>query len=127
MDSTRGEAAVRPRRKAQYSHQVFLLALSVCYTVDEISVVKLNRILCFKVATRWYRAPELLFGARVYDTAVDMWGAGCVAAECLLNEPIFPGRSDIDQASKSLNELALPSSHSCSWWMYIHTGTILLS
>ncbi len=60
-------------------------------------------ITLIQVATRWYRAPELLFGARQYDTAVDMWGVGCVAAELILNEPIFPGRSDIDQASKSYN------------------------
>lgn len=35
------------------------------------------------VATRWYRAPELLYGARSYGPAVDMWAAGCVFAELL--------------------------------------------
>lgn len=35
------------------------------------------------VATRWYRAPELLFGAREYSSAVDVWAAGCMLAELL--------------------------------------------
>nr|XP_046175562.1 cyclin-dependent kinase-like 4 isoform X2 [Oncorhynchus gorbuscha] len=46
------------------------------------------------VATRWYRAPELLVG----DTkAVDVWAAGCLFVEMLTGEPLFPGDSDIDQ------------------------------
>ena len=35
------------------------------------------------VATRWYRAPELLYGARSYGRAVDLWAVGCVFAELL--------------------------------------------
>eukprot|EP00887_Chlorella_sp_A99_P006259 scaffold3.g6259.t1 len=49
------------------------------------------------VGTRWYRAPELLFGARAYTPAVDMWSAACVIAEMLGGRPLFPGTSDIDQ------------------------------
>ncbi len=33
---------------------------------------------------RWYRAPELLFGARNYGTGIDMWAVGCILAELLL-------------------------------------------
>ena len=33
------------------------------------------------VATRWYRAPELLYGARDYGAGVDVWALGCVLAE----------------------------------------------
>lgn len=33
---------------------------------------------------RWYRSPELLFGARIYGTGVDMWAVGCILAELLL-------------------------------------------
>jgi len=40
------------------------------------------------VATRWYRAPELLYGARSYGKAVDLWAVGCIFAE-LLGEPCF--------------------------------------
>ena len=55
-----------------------------------------------QVATRWYRAPELLFGARHYDAAVDMWGVGAVFIELLNLNPLFPGRSDIDQLFRVL-------------------------
>uniref|UniRef100_A0ABM0GQE0 Cyclin-dependent kinase-like 2-like n=1 Tax=Saccoglossus kowalevskii TaxID=10224 RepID=A0ABM0GQE0_SACKO len=49
------------------------------------------------VATRWYRAPELLVGDTKYGRAVDIWAVGCLLAEMLSGEPLFPGDSDIDQ------------------------------
>ncbi|TPP61470.1 Cyclin-dependent kinase 2 [Fasciola gigantica] len=49
------------------------------------------------VATRWYRAPELLVGDTKYGRAVDVWAIGCLAAEMLTGDPLFPGDSDIDQ------------------------------
>jgi len=49
------------------------------------------------VATRWYRAPELLVGDTNYGKAVDVWAAGCMFAEALNGLPLFPGESDIDQ------------------------------
>lgn len=50
-----------------------------------------------QVATRWYRAPELLFGARLYDSGVDIWAVGTILAELLNHSPLFPGQNDIDQ------------------------------
>ncbi|XP_037068083.1 cyclin-dependent kinase-like 1 [Pollicipes pollicipes] len=49
------------------------------------------------VATRWYRAPELLVGDTRYGREVDVWAAGCLFAEMLTGDPLFPGDSDIDQ------------------------------
>ncbi|XP_036407757.1 cyclin-dependent kinase-like 2 [Megalops cyprinoides] len=49
------------------------------------------------VATRWYRAPELLVGDTKYGKAVDIWAIGCLFVEMLTGEPLFPGDSDIDQ------------------------------
>lgn len=49
------------------------------------------------VATRWYRAPELLVGDTHYGPAVDIWAIGCVMAELILGEALWPGRSDLDQ------------------------------
>lgn len=49
------------------------------------------------VATRWYRAPELLIGDVYYDIKIDIWAIGCVTAELMRGEPIWPGKSDIDQ------------------------------
>lgn len=49
------------------------------------------------VATRWYRAPELLVGDTQYGPPVDVWAIGCVVAEMLTGTPLWPGRSDLDQ------------------------------
>jgi len=49
------------------------------------------------VATRWYRAPELLVGDTQYGPPVDTWAIGCVYAELMTGQPLWPGRSDVDQ------------------------------
>ena len=49
------------------------------------------------MATRWYRAPELLVGDTQYGPPVDVWAIGCVFAELLCGQPLWPGRSDVDQ------------------------------
>ncbi|XP_040411413.1 cyclin-dependent kinase-like 2 [Cygnus olor] len=62
------------------------------------------------VATRWYRAPELLVGDTKYGRAVDVWAIGCLVTEMLTGEPLFPGDSDIDQLyhiTKCLGNLIL--------------------
>jgi serine/threonine protein kinase len=61
------------------------------------------------VGTRWYRAPELLYGATSYGTGVDIWAMGCIFAEMMLGEPIFPGCSDIDQLSRIVKVLGNPN------------------
>eukprot|EP00501_MAST-03F_sp_TOSAG23-6_P000171 GSMAST32.ASY1.ANO1.174.1 assembled CDS len=50
-----------------------------------------------QVASRWYRAPELLFGSRSYGFGIDTWSVGCIFAELLSLNPAFPGSNDIDQ------------------------------
>lgn len=49
------------------------------------------------VATRWYRAPELLVGDTQYGTPVDVWAIGCVFCELFSGQPLLPGNSDLDQ------------------------------
>lgn len=43
-----------------------------------------------QVATRWYRAPELLYGSRNYDQSVDIWAVGCIFGEMINRQPLFP-------------------------------------
>ncbi|GBP03905.1 Cyclin-dependent kinase 20 [Eumeta japonica] len=62
-----------------------------------------------QVATRWYRAPELLYGARYYNEKVDMWAVGCIIAEMLTKQPLFPGESDIEQLAIVLRHLGTPT------------------
>ncbi|OAP54654.1 hypothetical protein AYL99_11102 [Fonsecaea erecta] len=61
------------------------------------------------VVTLWYRAPELLLGAEEYGVAVDVWSLGCVFAELLTKEPLFPGRNEVDQLSKIFALLGTPT------------------
>ena len=49
------------------------------------------------VATRWYRAPELLISNGNYDGAIDYWAIGCLMGELSDGEPLFPGDDEIDQ------------------------------
>jgi glycogen synthase kinase 3 beta len=49
------------------------------------------------ICSRYYRAPELIFGCTDYTSAIDVWSVGCVMAEMLLGQPIFPGDSPSDQ------------------------------
>ncbi|TMW62527.1 hypothetical protein Poli38472_005145 [Pythium oligandrum] len=66
-----------------------------------------------QVATRWYRAPELLFGARNYAEGVDIWGVGLILAELLHLVPLFPGENDIDQIYRVTQVLGHPQH--ASW------------
>lgn len=67
-----------------------------------------NRIYTHQVVTRWYRAPELLFGARKYGVGVDLWAVGCILAELLLRKPLLPGETDLDQLSKIFQVMGTP-------------------
>lgn len=68
-----------------------------------------NRVYTHQVVTRWYRSPELLFGARMYGDGVDMWAVGCILAELLLRVPFLPGESDLDQLTKIFQALGTPT------------------
>ncbi len=68
-----------------------------------------NRNMTSLVCTLWYRPPELLFGAREYGSAVDMWSVGCIFAELMLRTPLFKGTSEIDQLGKYFHILGTPT------------------
>ena len=48
------------------------------------------------VGTKWYKAPEIIFGNKHYDKSVDIWSFGCLMAEMFLLEPLFPGSTDFE-------------------------------
>ncbi|KAH9965035.1 kinase-like domain-containing protein, partial [Lactifluus volemus] len=62
------------------------------------------------VATRWYRAPEVMLALRKYGTAIDVWSIGCILAELLLGRPLFKGKDYVDQLNKILEILGTPSN-----------------
>ncbi|ODQ64965.1 glycogen synthase kinase-like protein-3 beta [Nadsonia fulvescens var. elongata DSM 6958] len=61
------------------------------------------------ICSRYYRAPELIFGATNYTTKIDVWSAGCVMAELMLGQPLFPGESGIDQLVEIIKVLGTPT------------------
>jgi glycogen synthase kinase 3 beta len=61
------------------------------------------------ICSRYYRAPELIFGATQYTTTVDMWSIGCVLAEMIRGRPLFPGESGVDQLVEIVKVLGSPS------------------
>ncbi|GFO29168.1 mitogen-activated protein kinase [Plakobranchus ocellatus] len=61
------------------------------------------------VATRWYRAPEIMLNWMHYNQTVDIWSVGCIMAEMLVGRPLFPGSDHIDQLTKILSLVGMPS------------------
>ncbi|TRZ01702.1 hypothetical protein DNTS_003588 [Danionella cerebrum] len=69
-----------------------------------------NPALTEYVATRWYRAPEILLGSSRYTKGVDMWSVGCILGEMLLGKPLFPGTSTINQIERIMSVIPHPST-----------------
>lgn len=61
------------------------------------------------VATRWYRAPEVIMGWRSYTRALDMWSVGCILAELIGRRPIFPGSDSQNQLTLICEYLGKPA------------------
>jgi len=61
------------------------------------------------VATRWYRAPEVLLGSTKYSKAADLWSVGCILGELLCGKALFPGTSTLNQLNKVLEVTGKPS------------------
>lgn len=52
------------------------------------------------MATRWYRAPEVLLKSKTYNSPIDIFAIGAIMAELYMNKPLFPGKSEMDQMQK---------------------------
>ncbi|XP_077207353.1 mitogen-activated protein kinase 15 isoform X5 [Paroedura picta] len=83
----------------------FGLARSLCQIHKDHS----NQALTEYVATRWYRAPEILLASHSYTKGVDMWSIGCILGEMLLGKPLFPGTSTVNQIEQILHVIPPPS------------------
>jgi len=82
----------------------FGLARSVAATGKDT-----NPVLTDYVATRWYRAPEILLGSTKYTKGVDMWSLGCILGELLLGKPVFPGTSTLNQLDRIMEITGRPT------------------
>ncbi|KAF7488553.1 Serine/threonine-protein kinase ICK [Sarcoptes scabiei] len=63
------------------------------------------------VSTRWYRAPEVLLRSTKYNSPIDIWAVGCIMAELYTLQPLFPGRSEIDQIFRVTSVLGTPDKN----------------
>ena len=61
------------------------------------------------ISTRWYRAPEILLRSKRYNSAVDIWAAGCIMAELMSLSPLFPGSNEEDELYKICSILGSPT------------------
>jgi len=68
-----------------------------------------SAVLTDYVATRWYRAPEILLGSTRYTKGVDLWSVGCILGELVTGRPIFPGTSTMNQLDKIIELTGRPS------------------
>ncbi|XP_041041091.1 mitogen-activated protein kinase 15 isoform X2 [Carcharodon carcharias] len=77
--------------------------------INQIQEEQGNAALTEYVATRWYRAPEILLASPRYTKGVDMWSVGCILGEMLLGKPLFPGTSSINQIERIMSVIPTPS------------------
>ncbi|PFX24718.1 mitogen-activated protein kinase 7-like [Stylophora pistillata] len=68
-----------------------------------------KRVMTEYVATRWYRAPELMLSLSEYSEAIDMWSVGCIFAEMLGRKHLFPGTNYLNQLQLILSVVGTPS------------------
>ena len=67
-----------------------------------------NVVMTEYVATRWYRAPEVMLSWSQYTKAMDLWSVGCIMAELILRRPLFPGRDFLHQLQLIVSILGTP-------------------
>jgi mitogen-activated protein kinase 15 len=84
----------------------FGLARSIASLTSSVN----NPVLTDYVATRWYRAPEILLGSSKYTKGVDIWSMGCILGEMLGGKPIFPGTSTMNQLDRIIEVTGRPSA-----------------
>jgi serine/threonine protein kinase len=85
-----------------------------CLKITDFGIIKEQASVKFApcteyIATRWYRAPEVVLRSKVYDSKIDIFAIGCIMAEMYSLVPLFPGSSEMDQLRKLCQVLGTPS------------------
>jgi serine/threonine protein kinase len=93
-----------------------ILTLKLCDFGQARVYIPETQMYSIEVGTKWYKAPEILYGVKTYSNKVDMWSAGCVLAELLDHCPLFTGSTDLDQLARIARVLGCPSSEKCNWY-----------
>ncbi|PSC69605.1 mitogen-activated kinase 5 [Micractinium conductrix] len=90
--------------------QVKMADFGLARSVAQLATEEGNPVLTDYVATRWYRAPEILLSSHRYTYGVDMWACGCILGELINGKPIFPGTSTMNQLDRILEVTGRPSA-----------------
>ncbi|CAF1654000.1 unnamed protein product, partial [Didymodactylos carnosus] len=88
-------------------------------------VTPVDGILTGYVATRWWRAPEIICNWESYTSKSDVWSIGCIMAELVMLKPIFPGRDQSDQLTKILEIVGTPTENKLDEICEIHARTFI--
>jgi mitogen-activated protein kinase 15 len=99
----------------------FGLARSIDDDTESIS----HPVLTEYIATRWYRAPEILLGSTKYTKGVDLWSVGCILGEILGGKPMFPGTSTMNQLDRIIEVTGRPSADDIEAIQSPFAGTML--
>ena len=62
-----------------------------------------------EVVTLWYRPPDVLLGATMYGSTIDMWSIGCIMVEMYRGCPLFPGKDNDDQLARIFRTMGTPT------------------
>ncbi|CAE8633110.1 unnamed protein product, partial [Polarella glacialis] len=100
---------IKPQNLLVDAQKGHLLKLCDFGSAAKVGSGRLGPTLVAYICSRYYRAPELIFGATNYTTAVDLWSIGCVLAEMLRGRPLFPGENGVDQLVEIVKVLGSPS------------------
>jgi len=79
------------------------------------------------VATRWYRAPEVILSWKHYTYAIDMWSVGCIFAELLGRQAIFQGSDYMNQLIRIFEKMGTPNDEDMNWIRNEHARTWIKS
>ncbi|KAK2562048.1 Cyclin-dependent kinase 5 [Acropora cervicornis] len=108
FDSCQGEVDTAVVKSFMFQ---LLRGLAFCHSCNVLHRdLKPQNLLINKVVTLWYRPPDVLMGAKLYSTSIDMWSAGCIFAEIANGgRPLFPGGDVDDQLRRIFKVLGPPN------------------
>ena len=85
------------------------MKLKICdFGLSRMFNIPLSK-LTHEIITLWYRPPEVLLGLENYTTKVDSWSIGCIMAEMITGNPLFPGDCEIGQLFKIFEIMGTPN------------------